>query len=112
MTEEQDMAEDGKASAFTTVQAGLRKAAFTACVLACVLIAFCYPHVFIRWGDFELKTLIVPLIQLIMFGMGATLTLSDFTRVLKMPRAVLHRDLSSVLHHASAGILVGHGVWL
>ena len=54
-----------------------------------MLIAFCYPHVFIRWGDFELKTLIVPLIQLIMFGMGATLTLEDFTRVLQMPRAVL-----------------------
>ncbi|QDV41130.1 Sodium Bile acid symporter family protein [Stieleria neptunia] len=83
------MAEDGGSSAFATVQAGLRKAAFTVCVLACVLIAFCYPPVFIRWGNFELKTLIVPLIQLIMFGMGATLTLSDFTRILKMPRAVL-----------------------
>ncbi|QEG38182.1 bile acid:sodium symporter family protein [Roseimaritima ulvae] len=76
-------------SSVATVSARLRKVAFTAWVLTCVLIAFCYPQTFIHWGDFQLKTLIVPLIQLIMFGMGATLTLADFTRVLKMPRAVL-----------------------
>jgi BASS family bile acid:Na+ symporter len=72
-----------------TVQASLRKLAFTAWVMTCVLAAFCFPTVFSRWGDFELKTLIVPLIQLIMFGMGATLAISDFTRVVQMPRAVL-----------------------
>lgn len=71
-----------------TFQTSLRKLSFTAWVLTCVVIAFCFPSVFIQWGDFELKTLIVPLIQLIMFGMGATLAISDFTRVLKMPRAV------------------------
>ena len=71
-----------------TAQTLMRKYAFTAWVLTCVLAAFCFPDVFVRWGDFELKTLIVPLIQLIMFGMGATLAISDFTRVLKMPWAV------------------------
>jgi BASS family bile acid:Na+ symporter len=74
---------------FITIQKGLRKFAFTAWVMTGVIIAFCFPAVFIRWGSFELKTLIVPLIQLIMFGMGATLAISDFTRVLKMPWAVL-----------------------
>lgn len=73
----------------TSVRPDSRKLAFTAWVLACVVIAFCYPYVFIQWGNFQLKTLIVPLIQLIMFGMGATLLVSDFTRVLKMPKAVL-----------------------
>ena len=72
----------------TTVQARLRTIAFTAWVMTCVLTAFCFPPVFTRWGNFELKTLIVPLIQLIMFGMGATLAISDFTRVLKLPWAV------------------------
>lgn len=72
-----------------TIRAGLRKVAFTAWVLACVVTAFCYPQVFLKWGDLQLKTLIVPLIQVIMFGMGATLTLADFTRVIKMPRAVI-----------------------
>jgi BASS family bile acid:Na+ symporter len=71
-----------------TVQTRLRKLAFTAWVMTCVLAAFCFPAAFIHWGDFELKKLIVPLIQLIMFGMGATLAISDFTRILKMPRAV------------------------
>lgn len=72
-----------------TAQARLRKLAFTAWVVTCVLAAFCFPSTFVQWGGFELKTLIVPLIQVIMFGMGATLAVSDFTRVLKMPRAVL-----------------------
>ena len=56
--------------------------------MTCVLAAFCFPAIFTRWGDFQLKTLIVPLIQLIMFGMGATLAISDFTRIVKMPWAV------------------------
>jgi len=71
-----------------TIQSNLRKLAFTAWVMTCVLTAFCFPVAFILWGDFELKNLIVPLIQLIMFGMGATLAISDFTRILKMPWAV------------------------
>jgi BASS family bile acid:Na+ symporter len=72
-----------------TFRPQLRKAAFTIWVLAFVVTAFCYPNAFLTWGDFNVKTLIVPLIQLIMLGMGATLTLADFTRVIKMPRAVL-----------------------
>lgn len=72
-----------------TLRPSSRKAAFTVWVLAFVVTAFCYPNAFLTWGDFNVKTLIVPLIQLIMFGMGATLTLADFTRVVRMPRAVL-----------------------
>lgn len=70
------------------LRSGVRNLAFTAWVLTCVVVAFCYPSSFIAWGGVSLKSLIVPLIQLIMFGMGATLALSDFTRVLKMPHAV------------------------
>jgi BASS family bile acid:Na+ symporter len=44
-----------------------------------------WPHLFDRWGHFETKVLIVPLIQVIMFGMGTTLSVGDFTRVLRMP---------------------------
>jgi BASS family bile acid:Na+ symporter len=67
----------------------LRSFAFTAWVLAFVSAAMFHPLAFRTWGDFELKRLIVPLIQLIMFGMGTTLSLVDFSRVLTMPRAVL-----------------------
>lgn len=72
----------------TTFQNSCRNLGFTTWVITCVLTAFCFPTAFITWGSFELKTLIVPLIQLIMFGMGATLAIADFTRVLQMPRAV------------------------
>jgi BASS family bile acid:Na+ symporter len=37
------------------------------------------------WSGFNLGILIVPLIQIIMFGMGTTLCLADFGRVFKMP---------------------------
>lgn len=63
--------------------------AFSLWVGAFVVAAMFYPETFRRWGDFELKTLIVPLIQLIMFGMGTMLNLGDFARVMRMPRAVL-----------------------
>src|SRR5690606_3108107 len=42
----------------------------------------------IKVGDFELKRLITPLLQIIMFGMGTTLSLWDFGRVIKMPKGV------------------------
>ena len=66
----------------------LKTFAFTVWVLAFVTAGLTYPGAFTDWGGFQLKTLIVPLIQIIMFGMGSTLSLSDFARVATMPRAV------------------------
>jgi len=58
---------------------------FTLSVALIVAVAMVWPGLFNRWGSFETRVLIVPLIQLIMFGMGTTLSVADFTRVLKMP---------------------------
>jgi BASS family bile acid:Na+ symporter len=66
-----------------------RNLAFTAWVLAFVACASFYPSVFIAWGSFELSRAIGPLVQIIMFGMGMTLTFGDFGRILRMPKAVL-----------------------
>jgi bile acid:Na+ symporter, BASS family len=63
--------------------------AFTVSILAGVMAALFFPHSFLVWGGFKLSNLIVPLIMLIMFGMGTTLSLSDFARVLLVPRSVL-----------------------
>jgi BASS family bile acid:Na+ symporter len=63
--------------------------AFSLWVGAAVAAALFFPEAFRKWGDFELKVLIVPLIQIIMFGMGTMLCVGDFARVLKMPRAIL-----------------------
>jgi len=59
--------------------------AFTLWVLAFVAASLTYPGAFRTWGGYPLANLIVPLIQIIMFGMGTTLSVRDFTRVLSMP---------------------------
>ena len=63
----------------------LKSYAFTVWVFAFVAASMFYPQAFMTWGRYDLSKLIVPLIQIIMFGMGTTLSLADFTRVLKMP---------------------------
>jgi BASS family bile acid:Na+ symporter len=63
----------------------LKSYAFTIWVFAFVAASMFYPKGFMTWGGWDLGKLIVPLIQIIMFGMGTTLSLADFTRVLKMP---------------------------
>ncbi len=67
----------------------LKQFAFTIWVFVFVVSALFYPVLFDNWGGFDLAILIVPLIQLIMFGMGTTLNTSDFMRVFKMPRPVI-----------------------
>ena len=54
---------------------------FTMIILACVCITLNSPQYFIQIGDFKLKGLITPLIQIIMFGMGTEIGLKDFKRV-------------------------------
>jgi BASS family bile acid:Na+ symporter len=58
---------------------------FTLSVFGFVAASMFYPQAFMTWGGYDLGKLIVPLIQIIMFGMGTTLSVADFTRVLKMP---------------------------
>jgi BASS family bile acid:Na+ symporter len=63
----------------------LKSFAFTVWVFAFVAASMVYPDAFGSWFGFDLKILIVPLIQIIMFGMGTTLSVADFGRVFKMP---------------------------
>ena len=63
---------------------------FTLWVLAFAICGYLFPWLFTwNWEGWELREAISPLVQVIMFGMGVTLTFADFSRVLKMPRAVL-----------------------
>lgn len=48
-----------------------------------------YPDYFVQIGTFKPKILIIPLLQIIMFGMGTTMSVQDFLGVLKMPKAVI-----------------------
>lgn len=67
----------------------LRGLSFTVIILAVVSLAMYYPEHFITIGSFKLSALIVPLLQIIMFGMGTELSLKDFAQVLAMPKGVI-----------------------
>ena len=62
---------------------------FGLAVLGCAAVAFAFPRAFISWGGVKLVSLVVPAIQLIMFGMGTTLSANDFLSVAKSPWAVV-----------------------
>jgi len=65
------------------------KYAFTLWVLAAVAVSMTHPSLFRSWFGADLKVLIVPLIQIITFGMGTTLSARDFKNVIVMPGPVL-----------------------
>lgn len=62
---------------------------FTILIFAAVTVSMYYPSYFTNIGDFNLKKLIVPLLQIIMFGMGTAMSIKDFAGVIKMPKGVL-----------------------
>jgi len=66
----------------------LRRQMFGIAVLACAAMAFIFPSAFDEWFGVKLMSLVVPAIQVIMFGMGTTLSVDDFARVAKRPVAV------------------------
>src|SRR5690606_40034585 len=67
----------------------LRGISFSLLIFAAVSFAMCWPAPLVRWGELELAALIVPLLQLIMFGMGTAMSARDFVGVVTAPRAVL-----------------------
>lgn len=67
----------------------LKGYSYTITIFAAVSLAMYYPHYFISVGDFKLSGLIRPLLQIIMFGMGTSLSWRDFAAVAKMPKGVI-----------------------
>lgn len=61
---------------------------YTLIILAAVTTALYYPGPFVEINGFKLATLITPLLQLIMFGMGTSMSFQDFAGVVKMPKGV------------------------
>jgi BASS family bile acid:Na+ symporter len=54
-----------------------------------IMVGMTFPAWFIGVGDFKFTKLFVPILQLIMFCMGTTLSLGDFARVVRGPRGVV-----------------------
>jgi BASS family bile acid:Na+ symporter len=83
------------AVAFRTNQM-LKGLSFTLFIFAAVSLAMYYPQYFKNIGSFKFSALIVPLLQLIMFGMGTELSLKDFANVVRMPKGII---LGVVCHY-------------
>ncbi len=67
----------------------LKGFSFTVLIFAAVSAAMYYPSLFIEIGGFNLKGLIVPLLMIIMFGMGSSMSVNDFVGIIKMPKGVI-----------------------
>ncbi|TFF37508.1 bile acid:sodium symporter family protein [Mucilaginibacter psychrotolerans] len=63
--------------------------AYTVVIFGAAVAALYYPELFVSYGSFKYATLIIPLIQLIMFGMGTSMHYKDFLGVLKAPKGIL-----------------------
>ena len=67
----------------------VKRLSYTIWIFTAVTASMFYPQYFTSAGEFQFKTLIVPLLQIIMFGMGSQMSLNDFTGVIKMPKGVI-----------------------
>jgi bile acid:Na+ symporter, BASS family len=81
---------------------------YTISIFAAVTVAMFYPAYFIRLGNFQMKLLIVPLLQIIMFGMGTTMNLKDFEGVVKMPKAVIIGVCAQFLIMPMVGFIIAN----
>jgi BASS family bile acid:Na+ symporter len=66
----------------------LKGFSFPIVIFGMVALGMFFPSYFQEYDGYKLSNLITPLIQLIMFGMGATLSLKDFSAVVKSPKSV------------------------
>ena len=75
----------------------LKGFSYTILIFAAVTMALFYPQLFVQWGTFKLTALIIPFIQIIMFGMGTSMSLNDFVSVVKTPKGVVIGVLSQFI---------------
>jgi bile acid:Na+ symporter, BASS family len=73
----------------TSAKSSYQNLIYTAFIVVAVILALSFPQLFTEIGGFPLKKLIVPLLQIIMLGMGTTMSIADFEGVIKQPKAVL-----------------------
>jgi BASS family bile acid:Na+ symporter len=79
---------------------------YTLWIFTAVIASMFYPQYFTSIGNFQLKKLIVPLLQIIMFGMGSQMSFNDFTGVIKMPKGVIVGVVSHYIIMPLVGFLI------
>lgn len=86
----------------------LKGLSFTMIILAMVCAAMYHPEYFKSYGDFKFSLLIIPLLQIIMFGMGTELSIKDFANVVKMPRGIIVGVVGHYIIMPLVGFSVAH----
>jgi BASS family bile acid:Na+ symporter len=66
----------------------MKKYAYTIFIVIAVMVAYFFPQYFIEVGGVKLTTLVLPMLQVIMFGMGTTMTKEDFMGIVRNPKGV------------------------
>lgn len=79
---------------------------YTMFIFAAVTCSLYNPAWFTGIGQFSFKSLIIPLLQVIMFGVGSTMGLKDFEGVIRMPKGVF----VGLAGHFMFMPLIGYGV--
>ncbi|MBG0858826.1 MAG: bile acid:sodium symporter family protein [Bacteroidales bacterium] len=77
-------------------------------IFTAVTASMFYPQYFTNIGDFQLKSLIVPLLQIIMFGMGSQMSVADFTGIIRMPKGVIIGVISHYIIMPLVGFTIAH----
>lgn len=88
------------------MNATLGRFSYTLLIFASTVAALYYPAFFTAWGDFKLSVLLIPLIQVIMFGMGTSMGVQDFVGVVKNPRGVFIGVVSHFIIMPGVGYLL------
>lgn len=86
----------------------LKGFSYTVVIFAAVTTALYYPQYFVVYGGFSFAVLITPLIQLIMFGMGTSMSVNDFVGVVKTPKGVLIGVCSHFLIMPTVGFILAN----
>lgn len=86
----------------------LRAYAYSMMIFAMVAAALTYPQYFVSIEGFPLAALITPLIQLIMFGMGTSMSVQDFVGVIKHPKGVFIGVVSHFIFMPCVGFFLAN----
>lgn len=82
-----------------------KSSSFPCWVFAFLAAAMYYPRLFTNWG-FDTGVLVIPMLQLIMFGMGTKLSVADFTNEFRNPKGIITGTILAFSIMPAAGVLV------
>ena len=94
------------------MRAFVRQHLFSILIIACAATAFAFPAPFTEIRGFRVARLMVPLIQVIMFGMGMKLAPSDFAEIVRRPWPVAVGAFLQFSVMPALGFLIARAVGL